>query len=122
MSRLGDWVREALAPLGVVRVRAMFGGESVSLDGLPVALIAGDKLYLKVEPGETGRFEAEGLEPFMYERDGRLVAMSYWQAPAAALVDPHVLRDWAGAALVAAKKARRTAPRRAPRTVMARGW
>jgi hypothetical protein len=38
------------------------------------------------------------------------------------LADAEVLWDWAGAALVAAKKARRMTPRRAPRTVMVQGW
>jgi len=122
VSLLADWVKAALAPLGVVRVRAMFGGESVSLDGYPVALIAGEQLYLKAEAGDVSRFETEGLGPFVYERDGRPVAMSYWQAPAAAHEDGDVLRAWAGPALLAAQKARRMEPRRGPRTGLTRAW
>jgi len=119
---LSAFVEQALSPLGMVRVRAMFGVFGVSLDGFPIGLIVGDVLYLKAEPGDAGRFEAEGLGPFVYEKDGQPVAMSYWQAPAAAHLDAGVLRQWAATALLAAQKARRTAPRRGPRTGLTRAW
>ncbi|WP_439534262.1 TfoX/Sxy family protein [Polymorphobacter sp.] len=122
MSSVGAFVSEALAPMGMVRVKAMFGGEGVSIDGFSVGLIAGDILYLKVDPGDVARYEAAGLGPFVYEKDGKPVVMSYRQAPAAAHVDAEVLREWAGPALAAAQKAIRSAPRRAPRGALTRPW
>ena len=40
---------ELLSPLGAVRARRMFGGHGLYLDELFVALIAGERLYLKVD-------------------------------------------------------------------------
>ncbi len=122
MSTVGTFVADALAPLGTVRVRAMFGAEGVSLDGFSIGLIADDTLYLKVDPTDVTRFEAEGLGPFVYEQNGRPVVMSYRQAPAAAHADADVLREWAGPALIAAQKAKRSSPRRGPRTGLTRPW
>jgi len=119
---LGDFLADALAPMGAVRVRAMFGGFGVSLDGFSVGIIAEDILYLKADPLDVSRFEAEDLGAFIYEKGGRPVAMSYRQAPAAAMRDAEVLRDWMAGALAAAKKAKRQEPRRGPRTGLTRGW
>jgi DNA transformation protein len=121
MTSLAPWLEEALGPLGTVRVRAMFGGHGVSLDGLSIGLVADDVLYLKCDAQTLARFEAEGLGPFLHEKDGRMVAMSYRRAPDAAMDDGDVLREWAGLALEAARRAKRSAPRRAPRG-LARGW
>jgi len=122
VSAIGAFVAEALAPLGMVRVRAMFGGHGVSLDGFSIGLIAGEQLYLKVDPADVKRFEAEGLGPFIYEKNGKPVAMSYRLAPAAAHEDADLLRQWAAPALVAAQKAMRAAPRRGPRGALTRPW
>ena len=121
-SKLGDWVSEALAPLGVVRVRAMFGGESLSLDGIAIAIIADGKLYLKSDPAAVPLLAEDAPKPFVYTRNDQPVVMNYREAPDAALTDAGVLRE---AALVSRKigqMALRSTPRRGPRTVMARGW
>lgn len=107
---LWDYLSECLAPLGLVRIRRMFGGAGVSIDGFSIGLIADDLLYLKVDKASIGRFEAEGLDPFLYDKDGRLVAMSYHRAPDAAYDDPETLREWAELALAAAIRAK--APQR----------
>ena len=41
------FVQEALAPVGVIRIRRMFGGAGVYADDLFFAIIADDQLYLK---------------------------------------------------------------------------
>lgn len=122
MSGLTDWLNEALSPLGAVRVRAMFGGHGVSLDGLPFGLIADDVLYLKCDAESEGRFVAEGLAPFVYDKGGTPVAMSYRRAPDAAMDDGEVLREWAVLALAAARRARKPAARRGPRSGLTRAW
>ena len=40
---------ELLAPHGAARARRMFGGVGIYLDGLFIALIADERLYLKVD-------------------------------------------------------------------------
>jgi DNA transformation protein len=111
MDPLWAMLHEELAPLGPVRIRRMFGGAGVSLDGLSIGLIADDVLYLKCDAASTPHFVAQGLEPFVYVKNGQPMAMSYRQAPDAALDDGDTLRQWAGLALAAA---RRAAAKRAP--------
>lgn len=103
---LFDHIRLALAPLGEVRIRAMFGGHGVSVDGLSVGLIADGVLYLKVDAGNEARHQAEGLGRFIYDgKDGRPMAMSYAAVPDAAYAVPAKLMDWAEGALGAARRA-----------------
>jgi len=107
MSQFTDHVRELLAPIGRVRIRAMFGGYGVYLDDLMFALIADDELYFKVDAESVERFREAGCEPFVFESRGRTVAMSYFSAPAEVFDDRESARDWAECALDAAHRARR---------------
>jgi DNA transformation protein len=93
----------------------MFGGHGVSVDGLSVGLIADDVLYLKCDGETVADFEAVGLEPFIFDKGGRPVAMSYRRAPDAALDDAELLRDWVMRALGAARRAKKPPARRAAR-------
>ncbi len=123
MTSLTPWLEEALAPLGEVKVRAMFGGYGVSLDGLAFGLIADDVLYLKCDGGTEARFEAAGLAAFTYDKGGQPVAMRYRRAPDEAMDDADMMREWTELALSAARRARKTGqPRRAPRGAMTRPW
>ncbi len=108
---------ELLAPLGTVGVRRMFGGFGLAIDGLPVAIVVGDRLYLKTSADSAADFAAAGCEPFRYRRRGseQLVETSMWSAPEVALDTPRTMRPWAQRALVAARAAaskRRPAQRR----------
>ncbi|MBK1688262.1 TfoX/Sxy family protein [Rubrivivax gelatinosus] len=106
--------RELLAPLGAVRVRRMFGGHGFDIDGLFVALILGEQLYLKTCAATEPDFEAAGGQPFRYRRAGREMQLGFWTPPAEALEAPEAMRPWAQRALQAALAAR--APKaRAPR-------
>lgn len=102
-----DHCLELLAPLGAPRARRMFGGWGLYVDDLFVALIAFERLYLKVDDTTRARFEAAGCEPFTYEAAGRQpVVMSYWTAPAEAVESPALMRPWAALAVQAALAAR----------------
>jgi DNA transformation protein len=105
-----DHIRLALSPLGEVRIRAMFGGHGVSIDGLSVGLIADDTLYLKVDAGNEPRHQAAGLGRFTYDGKGKPIAMSYAEVPSEAYADPAVLTDWAEGALAAARRAKKRKP------------
>ena len=105
-SEFLDFLVEHLEPLGGVCARRMFGGAGLFCDGLMFGLIADDKLYLKADAGNEAAFIDAGLEPFIYERQGKPpIAMSYREAPDAALDDPDVLVEWARSALGAALRA-----------------
>jgi DNA transformation protein len=97
---------ELLAPLGAARSRRMFGGHGLYVDDLFVALIAFDRLYLKVDAQTRPRFEAAGCEPFVYDGKGQSVTMGYFSAPEQAIESPALMEPWARLALDAALRAR----------------
>ncbi|MBI5547783.1 MAG: TfoX/Sxy family protein [Deltaproteobacteria bacterium] len=114
-------VMDLLEPVGPTRARAMMGGHIVFCCELAVALIADERLYLKVDETSKQAFARAGGEPFVYEQRGKSIEMSYWTPPQSTLDSPEEMREWALLAVEAAarskrpkpkKKAARTAPRR----------
>jgi DNA transformation protein len=96
---------ELLAPLGHATARPMFGGHGLRIDGHFVALMAFDRLYLKVDALSRPQFEAAGCEPFVYAGKGKPVRMSYWTVPPQAMDSPMGMQPWARLALDAALRA-----------------
>lgn len=96
---------ELLGSLGGVRARRMFGGFGPYAGDTMVALIAYERLYLKVDDGTRGAFGSAGGEPFVYEGAGRTATMSYWTVPAEAMDSPALMAPWARLALQAALRA-----------------
>lgn len=112
-----DHCLELLAGAGTPRALRMFGGHGIYLDGLFVAIVTGNRLYLKADDTTRPRFEAEGCEPFRYEAKGRgVTALNYFSAPQEAIESPALMRPWARLALEAALRANAAkAPKAAPR-------
>lgn len=106
---------DLLAPLGAVRARRMFGGHGLYCDDLFFALIAFDRLYLKVDAQSQPAFAAAGCEPFVYDAKGKPVTVRYWTAPPEAMESPALMQPWARQALAAALRARAAKPSAAPR-------
>lgn len=101
-----DWLRDVLAPLGPITARAMFGGHGIYCHGMIFGLVVAETLYLKTSEQTRPFFEAEGLPPFTYEKQGgAAVSLSYFQAPDAIFDDDDALRLWGGRALAAATPA-----------------
>lgn len=97
---------ELLQPLGPVRVRRMFGGHGIYVDGLFMALVISNQLYLKTDDVSRQRFIAAGCEPFSYStKDGERHVMSYYQPPEETLESPPLMLPWARLALEAALRA-----------------
>lgn len=105
-SGFQSYLEDLLAPLGGVRMRRMFGGLGVYCHGVMFALVSDDVLYLKADDMTRGAFEAEGGTPFRYEARGRSVTMSYWRPPERLFDEPDEFREWALAAVAAARRAR----------------
>lgn len=123
MSRRGEFVEhvvETMRAFGPVEAKAMFGGWGLYHRGAFFALVAGDVLYLKTDAANRARFEAEGLDPFVFQaKDGKKTAMSYRRAPDEALESPAVMAEWArlgyeAALRAAAAKAKAPTPPRSP--------
>ena len=102
---------ELLAPLGRTSSRRMFGGHALYIDGLCMALIIQDTLYLKVDDTSRPLFEREGCKAFTYDtKHGERHALGYFSAPEAAMESPAEMTPWARRALAAAVAARAKAP------------
>ena len=118
-SDLVEHCLELLAPLGAVRAKRMFGGQGLYCDDLFFALIAADRLYLKVDASTRPAFEQAGCEPFVYDAKTGSVALGYWSVPAEAMESPALMQPWARQALAAALRARAAKPSAAPRKARA---
>lgn len=101
-----DHCLELLAPLGAARARRMFGGWGLYIDDLIVAIVAAERLYLKVDAESRPRFAAAGCAPFVYDAKRSAVAMSYWSAPPEAIESAAQMAPWARLAVAAALRAR----------------
>jgi DNA transformation protein len=112
-----EFLREQLAPLGGVTMRRMFGKTGVFCDGLMLAMVRDDALYVRVDDGNRAVFrEAESFPPLNYEKKGGSIDLAFWRVPERLFDEPDELVAWARAALAAAgrvaAKRERTAPRR----------
>ena len=102
---------ELLSSVGTPSAQRMFGGHGLRVDGLFIALIAFDRLYLKADAQSREQFAAAGCEPFVYAGKGKAVTVSYWTVPPQALDSPEQMRPWARLALDAALRAAAGKPR-----------
>ena len=104
---------ELFAPLGPVRVARMFGGHGIYVDGLFIAIVAADTLYLKADDQTAPSFDKAGGARFEYEAQGRKrVSLHYWTPPAEAMESPQLMAPWARMAIDAAVRARAKSPPR----------
>jgi len=105
-----DHIRELFACFGKVDVRRMFGGAGVFADGMMIALVSREVVYLKADAETIPAFDREGLMPFSYgTKVGERVITSYWRMPDRLYDDADELAEWARASLgVARRKAART--------------
>ena len=90
----------------------MFGGHGIFCDGVMFALIADDVLYLKIDDETKPAFREAGSEPFMYEKAGKQIEMSYMTVPGDAEEDIDNLGSWAHMAVAAANRANAKKPSR----------
>lgn len=105
-NELADHCTELLGSLGQCTSRPMFGGHGFYIDGLFVALIAYERLFLKTDATTRPQFEAAGCEPFAFEKEGEAIVTSYFSAPEQAMESPALMQPWARLALEAALRAR----------------
>ncbi len=110
---------ELLGSAGAVRSRRMFGGHGLYVDDLFVALIAAERLYLKVDAQTRPAFEAAGCARFVYDGAGKAVSLGYFTAPEEAMESPPLMQPWARLAVEAAVRARAAKPASAARKVSA---
>ena len=114
-NELVEHCTELLGSIGACTSRRMFGGHGFYIDGLFVALIAYERLFLKTDANSRPHFAAAGCEPFVFEKEGEAIATSYFSAPEQAMESPALMQPWARLALEAALRARAAKPPARPR-------
>jgi DNA transformation protein len=93
-------VIDLLSPLGQASYKFMFGGYGVYVDGLMIAVVAGDQLRLRADDENRPDYEARGIGPFQpYE--GKTQSMPFYAVPGEVMDDPNELVDWARKSLAA---------------------
>jgi DNA transformation protein and related proteins len=102
-----DYCCELIGSLGPVQAKRMFLGWGLSVDGLTVAVIAYDTLYLKADAATQAHFVAAGCQIFEHEANGRKRQMQYYTAPEGALESRAAMQPWAAFAMQAAVAARK---------------
>ena len=110
-----EFLREQLAPLGLVTTRRMFGKTGPVLRWTDARHGQDDTLYFRVDDHNRVAFKEAASFPLNYRKSGGLVDLSFWRAPERLFDEPDELVTWARAALAAARrvaaKRERTAPR-----------
>jgi DNA transformation protein len=91
----------------------MFGGAGLYRDGVMFGLVSDKEIFLKSDELTMSRFEEAGCRPFIYSKDGKEVAMSYWSVPEEALDDGEFLKVWVDLAYQAALRSRKPKGKRA---------
>ncbi|WP_286222497.1 TfoX/Sxy family protein [Marinobacter apostichopi] len=100
-------LNDVFALFGAIEAKRMFGGYGIYHDGLMFALVADDALYLKADDSTSGAFVELGLQQFEYEKNGKVMRMSYYAAPEEIFEDFEQAREWANQAYGAALRARK---------------
>jgi DNA transformation protein and related proteins len=101
-----EFLIDLFSDFGPVRIRPMFSGFGISVDGVNFAMALRAGLYFRADDVTIPQFEAEGSKPFQYQTRAKTVIVnSYWQLPARLFDDTEELSEWARAALAAAQRA-----------------
>lgn len=101
-----NYCSELLSGVGEVQGKRMFGGHGLYIDGVFVAIIAKETLYLKADEQTQPRFMDAGSSRFEYTARGEQHATSYWSVPPEAMDSPELMAPWARLAMEAALRAR----------------
>lgn len=99
-------VHDLLADVTGISSRSMFGGWGIYRDGIFFAIITDGELYFKVDGTNRPAFERRNSRPFVYERDGKPITMSYWLVPEEILEDRDELVAWAEASVAVGRRAK----------------
>ncbi len=101
-NAFADSLHETFERFGRIDIRRMFGGFGIYHEGRMFALVIRDTLYLKSDADSAAHFDRLNLPPFIYERQGRQMPMSYREAPPELFEDREEAAVWGRRAYEAA--------------------
>ncbi len=101
-------IEEMFQAVGPVTIKRMFGGKSIYVRGVIIAIQYQDEILLKADAETAPRFVAAGCRQWVYEgKSGKVAAMPYWSTPDDAFDDPDGMAEWARLALEAGMRAKK---------------
>ncbi len=104
-AAFAEFLAEQWAPLGHVTMRRMFGKTGVFCDGVMVAMVADDTLYVRVDEHNRAAFqEAASLPPLNYKKKGSTIDLAFWRVPERLFDEPEEFLAWARLAMAAARR------------------
>jgi DNA transformation protein len=106
MSELARHMVDVFQSFGPVELRRMFAGYGIFRDGTMFALVYDESLYLKVDAENVADFQNRGLTQFRYSRKGKIVHLSYYQAPESVMDDCDEAACWGYRSFAAALRAK----------------
>jgi len=106
-----EYIKDLLSEFPELVVKKYFGGVALRSSWLgkdtQFATILGDVLYFVVDDTTRPNFEAKGMEPFSYEKQGKTVIVKKWYAaPEELFEDLDLMQEWAMEALHAAVRSK----------------
>lgn len=112
-SGFQDYIADALATLGKIETKRVFGLHGVKAGGVLLGFIIDDQLFLRTDDASKADYVTEGMQPFTFTKQtGEFIVTSYFPLPDWIYDDPDVLVLWARKARAAALEAPRARKRR----------
>lgn len=112
MDEFAEYMLDVFRLYGRITLRRMFSGYGLFREGMMFGLVYDETLYLKADAENAIDFQKLNLRQFEYARQGRLIALSYYQAPDVVLEDQSEAAIWARRSFAAALRADASKPKR----------
>jgi DNA transformation protein and related proteins len=115
-----EYAQELIAGFGKVEIKRMFGGASVTHNGVGFGILDDDTFFLKADVALGDELKKQGSKPWHYsvKKDGTVRDIAYWSLPASAADDPDeasalAKRSFEIATKAAAEKGKKPAKKKA---------
>jgi len=105
VDEFAQYMPEVFRLFGPITLRRMFAGYGIFRESIMFGLVYDETLYLKADAENVIDFRRLGLKQFEYTRQGKLIGLSYYQAPETVPEDPHEAAQWACRSFEAAMRA-----------------
>lgn len=101
-------IEDMFQTVGPVTIKRMFGGKSIYVRGVIIAIEYQDEILLKADSETAPRFAEAGCRQWVYSgKNGKSAAMPYWSIPEDAFDDTDLMANWVRLALEAGARAAR---------------
>ncbi len=100
-------IEEMFQSVGPVTVKRMFGGKSIYVRSIIIAIETDGEIFLKADALSAPQFASAGARQWTYDGKGKSVSMPYWTIPDDAFDDPEVMAKWVHLAMEAGQRAKK---------------